>query len=95
MTYGTKPLDPDEYPREIVVSERVKATLVHRSYRVEFPYDRNAIEVAKDYGMIYSNREWSLDYMRVEGVRRAMEEIEAILVSKDPGPPRSEDTPEP
>lgn len=89
--YGTQPLDPEVYPKEIVVSDRVKATLIHNTYHVDFPFDREAIQVAKDYGMHYQRGGWCKSYHGVEGVRKAMEEIESILADKDPKPPERTD----
>lgn len=101
MTYGTRPLDDEEFPKEIVVSPRVKADRLHLQYVITTPYDEDVRKLMNDYGLVYSSgaRGWSISYRNVEKVIRVMEKAEAILASKDPAPEpvneTSDDSPSP
>lgn len=70
-------------PQEIRMSERVKAVLIHRHYKVDFPYSEEAVSRMSLCPTAHYERSlgWSVSAWKHEALSSALKDIEEICQS--------------
>lgn len=83
-TYGTKPLDDQEYPSPIVISERVKAFRVGTTYSVRTPYHPEVRKLMAGHAKGYGPDGWNFSWGQIDLMRDLMRKAENILAAERP-----------
>lgn len=85
------PSRTDDTPEEIRISEKIRAVRNGREYLLRFPYHPEAVAAIKRWNKVDWDpiaKIWSMPVTEVESVRKALQEVEAVL-QDHPQPPKT------